>query len=135
MTEGLNLVIVTPTYLPGITGNAITAHRLYKGLMDKGVRVQVIVGGHCSTPDLKPDIIHALHALKGGVPALEMAERFGVPLIVTVTGTDFNIDLMQHCSSGVSRVLEKASVIIVYSELAKKGCWRNALSWRKRSGS
>lgn len=121
MTEGLKLVIVTPTYLPDVTGNAITTHRLYKGLTDKGVRIQVIVGEHCDKPDFRPDIIHALHALKGGVPALEMAERFGVPLIVTVTGTDFNIDLMQHCSSGVSGVLDKASKIIVYSELAKKG--------------
>lgn len=122
MTEGLKLVVVTPTYIPDVTGNAITAHRLYKGLTDKGVNVEIFVGAYGNTPlRFKPDIVHALHALKGGVPAKEMADRFGVPLIVTVTGTDFNIDLMQHCSSGVSAVLDKAAIIIVYSELAKEG--------------
>ena len=120
MTEGLRTLIVTPAYLPDVTGNSITAHRLYKGLSDKGVEVKVVVAADCKTPDFQPDIIHALHALKGGVPAKEMADRLGVPFVVTVTGTDFNIDLMQHCSSGVSAVLDKAAITIVYSELAKK---------------
>ena len=96
MTEGLRILIVTPAYLPDVTGNSITAHRIYKGLRDKGVEVKVVVGADCSPSDFKPDIIHALHALKGGVPAKEMADRLGVPFVVTVTGTDFNIDLMQH---------------------------------------
>lgn len=116
----MNILIVTPTYIPDVTGNAVTAHRLYKGLSDKGIRVKVVVGTHCNVPDFKPDIIHALHALKGGIPAMRMAESLGVPFVVTVTGTDFNIDLMQHCSSGVTTVLDKAAIVIVYSELARE---------------
>ncbi|MBM2837791.1 MAG: hypothetical protein HW415_416, partial [Deltaproteobacteria bacterium] len=62
MTEGLRILIVTPAYLPDVTGNSITAHRLYKGLSDKGVEVKVVVAADCKTPDFQPDIIHALHA-------------------------------------------------------------------------
>lgn len=116
----MNILIVTPTYIPDVTGNAVTAHRLYKGLSAKGIRVKVVVGSHCNAPDFKPDIIHALHALKGGIPAMRMAESLGVPFVVTVTGTDFNIDLMQHGSSGVTTVLDKAAIVIVYSELARE---------------
>lgn len=124
MIEGLRILIVTPAYLPDVTGNSITAHRLYKGLTDKGVEVEVVRSAECGIWNKKsfiPHLVHALHALKGGVPAKETADRLGVPFVVTVTGTDFNIDLMQHCSSGVSAVLDRAAVIIVYSELAKKG--------------
>jgi len=104
--EGLRVLIVTPTYLPDITGNAITAHRLYKGLRDRGIEVQVVQssevqklkdsGSYSELRTLNSElVVHALHALKGGVPTMEMAGRFGVPFVVTITGTDLNIDLIQ----------------------------------------
>lgn len=121
MGEGLRVLIVTPTYLPEITGNAITANRLYKGLRDKGVDAQVFVGAYGHTPfhHFKPGIIHALHALKGGVPAMEMAESLNIPFVVTITGTDLNIDLLQVENPHILKVFDKAAKIITYSELAQ----------------
>jgi glycosyltransferase involved in cell wall biosynthesis len=120
LANGLRLLIVTPSYLPDVTGNAITAHRLYKGLTDKGIEVQVSVGAIHELPlQFKPDIIHALHALKGGVPAMGMAERFGIPFVVTITGTDLNIDLLQSEDPQILKVFDRAARIITYSPLSK----------------
>ncbi len=116
----LRVLIVTPSYFPDITGNAVTAHRLYKGLRDRGVRVKVQCRGGVTPPlQFKPDIIHALHALKGGVPAMEMAERLGIPFVVTITGTDLNIDLLQSENLEILKVLDKAARIVTYSPLSK----------------
>lgn len=120
MGEGLRVLIVTPTYLPEITGNAITAHRLYKGLRGKGIEVQVQCRGGVTPPlQFKPDIIHALHALKGGIPAMEIAEQFAVPFVATITGTDLNIDLLQSENPQITKVFDKAAKLITYSELSK----------------
>lgn len=119
MDEGLKVLLVTPTYPPAVTGNAITAQRLYKGLMDRGVSVEVQCKGVVTPPlQFKPDIIHALHALKGGAPAMEMAERLNIPFVVTVTGTDLNIDLLQVENPQILKVFDKAAKIITYSELS-----------------
>lgn len=121
MANGFRVLIVTPSYLPDITGNAVTAHRLYKGLREKGIEVQVQCRGGVTPPlQFRPDIIHALHALKGGLPAMEMAERFDVPFVVTITGTDLNIDLLQSENLEILRVLDKAARIVTYSPLSKE---------------
>ena len=131
MGEGLRVLIVTPTYLPDITGNAITAHRLYKGLRDRGIEVQVVQssevqklkdsGSYSELRTLNSElVVHALHALKGGVPTMEMAGRFGVPFVVTITGTDLNIDLIQLENLQILNVLKKAERVVVYSRLAKE---------------
>jgi len=120
LANGFRVLIVTPSYLPDITGNAVTAHRLYKGLRDRGIEVQVQCRGGVTPPlQFRPDIIHALHALKGGVPAMEMAERFDVPFVVTITGTDLNIDLLQSENLEILKVLDKAARIVTYSSLSK----------------
>ncbi len=131
MANGFRVLIVTPAYLPDITGNAVTAHRLYKGLRDRGVDVNIVVSrelgvgrefkqnSELHTPDSQL-IIHALHALKGGVPAMEMAERFDVPFVVTITGTDLNIDLLQSENLEILKVLDKAARIVTYSPLSKE---------------
>ncbi|MDO8446716.1 MAG: glycosyltransferase [Deltaproteobacteria bacterium] len=121
MANGFRVLIVTPSYLPDITGNAVTAHRLYKGLRDRGIEVQVQCRGGVTPPlQFRPDIIHALHALKGGVPAMEMAERLDVPFVVTITGTDLNIDLLQSENLEILKVLDKAARIVTYSPLSKE---------------
>ncbi len=120
MGNRLKVLLITPSYLPDATGNAVTAHRLYVGLTARGMEVQVAVPREIELfKDFRPDVIHALHALKGGVAAMKLAEELGVPYGVTATGTDVNIDLMQ-VDGRVFRVLQRASLIAVYSELTKE---------------
>ena len=41
----------------------------------------------------RPALLHAFHARRAGPLALDLASRLGVPLVVTLTGTDANHDL------------------------------------------
>ncbi len=120
MNNRLKVLLITPSYLPDVTGNAVTAHRLYVGLSELGVEVRVAIPGEIALlKDFRPDVIHAFHALKGGMAVMQLAEKLGVPYGVTITGTDVNIDLLQG-DRRVFRVLEGASLIAVYSDLTKE---------------
>lgn len=43
--------------------------------------------------NFRPDIVHAFHAFKSGLVALELAQRLSTPLVITITGTDVHSDL------------------------------------------
>ena len=59
-----------------------------------------------------PALIHAFHAYRAGPLGLTMARRIGCPLVVTLTGTDVNLDLFDaERSSAVRRVLEGAAAV------------------------
>ncbi|MGH7368975.1 MAG: glycosyltransferase, partial [Candidatus Rokuibacteriota bacterium] len=64
-----------------------------------------------------PALIHAFHAFRTGPTALRLARRAGVPLLVTVTGTDVNNDLFEEDAAPiVRRVLEGAAAVSVFDE-------------------
>ena len=119
----MKVLILSPTCPPELTGNAVTAKRLYSGLGAKGVEVGLLRSDledlDSQVSALKPDIIHALHAKKSGEVAMEMSERYKIPYLVTITGTDLYIDLCQSGSRDVPIVLDKAAAVIVCSELTK----------------
>ncbi len=96
----MRVALVTPVALPSVRGNAVTAGRLHRGLRERGVAAEVVdvsrtpPGG---VPDrlarLAPDLVHAFHAFRGAPAAVPFARGRGFPLVVTLTGTDANIDL------------------------------------------
>lgn len=64
----------------------------------------------------QPDIIHAFHAFKAGVVALELSQKISAPLVVTITGTDVHSDLLvPKRRETVLRVLQAADVITVFA--------------------
>ena len=107
-----------------------TVRRIATHLSQLGVTVQVAVVGTSSPlpsasrppsraprPDhFQPDIIHAFHAYKAGVAASELASQLGLPLVVTITGTDVHSDLLSpDRRETVSKVLEAADAIVAFS--------------------
>jgi glycosyltransferase involved in cell wall biosynthesis len=94
------LALVTPFYFPSVRGNSITVQRIESGLQDQGVEVRVfsldrqdraaILAG---LRRLRPDLVHGFHATATGPLAAEAAEALGVPVVITLTGTDVNLDL------------------------------------------
>lgn len=119
----MKVLIITPSYPPDITGNAITAQRLYSGLLDQGIEVRVLTIGakdiYREVKSFRPDLIHALHAKKSGSLAVDLSGQFRIPFVVTITGTDLNIDLFQLDSEEVVTALESARAVIVYSDLTR----------------
>lgn len=119
LAEPLKILIVTPTCLPDPTGNAVTAHRLCKGLKARGADVRVVSASEGRAPaGFRPDIIHALHAVKGGLPAREIAKETGAPFVITITGTDINIDLLRLEGKEGATALSEAARVIVYGPWA-----------------
>jgi len=63
----------------------------------------------------RPALIHAFHAFRVGPLALALARRIQIPLVVTMTGTDANHDLVDPArGENVRRVLEGADAITVF---------------------
>ena len=120
----MKVLILTPTCLPDLTGNAMTAERLRFGLNKEGLDIEVIKSDSIDLSSkitmFKPDIIHALHARKSGDTAMSHARQHNIPYFVTITGTDLYIDLLDSGSDDVSLVLQSAAGVIVYSELTLK---------------
>ncbi len=69
----------------------------------------------------KSNLIHAFHAYKSGVTGSEICKRLNIPLIITITGTDVNINLFQKEKRGkVIEILEFAKKIIVFHKSMKE---------------
>lgn len=118
------VAVLTPFAAPSVRGNAITVERIVRGLRDRGVELRVWdlsvvpeAAVEHQIGQFAPALVHAFHAFRTGPPALRLARRAEVPLLVTITGTDVNEDLLDADSAPVvRRVLEGATAISVFDE-------------------
>ncbi len=118
------VALLTPTAFPSVSGNAVTVGRIAQGLAAHGAEVRTWDLSAASEPAVEdevvrfaPEIVHALHARQGGVLGLRVARRVGVPLVVTVTGTDGNVDLGDaERGAAVRRALDGAAAVTVFHE-------------------
>ncbi len=118
------VALLTPFAFPSIRGNAITAERIARGLRARGVDLRLwdlaVVPGATvehQVAQYGPTLIHAFHAFRAGPLAVRLARRAEVPLVVTITGTDGNHDLLDADRAPVlRRVLEGASAVTVFHE-------------------
>jgi L-malate glycosyltransferase len=118
------VALLTPFAFPSVRGNAVTVDRIARGLRERGV--ELAVWDLSATPGAaleaaveayRPTLIHAFHAYRTGLVALRLARRMELPLVVTLTGTDANVDLFDpERAPGVRRVLEGASALVVFHE-------------------
>jgi glycosyltransferase involved in cell wall biosynthesis len=121
------LLILTPSALPTVTGNAMTAERWRRCLVGMGLDVRVLDTEGLDADRLKreidrftPDLLHLHNAYRAGGLLLHPALadcRGRLPLVVSPSGTDMNIE--SNADPGkerVSRVLSQAEAIIVQSE-------------------
>jgi glycosyltransferase involved in cell wall biosynthesis len=118
------VAVLTPFAAPSVRGNAITVDRITRALRGRGVELRVwdlsVVpegGVDHQVTHYRPAVIHAFHAYRTGPTALRLARGAGVPLLVTVTGTDVNQDLFDEDAAPiVRRVLEGAGAVSVFDE-------------------
>jgi glycosyltransferase involved in cell wall biosynthesis len=116
------LAVLTPFAAPSVRGNAVTVERVVRGLRERGADVRV--WDLSRTPEAvvereieayRPALVHAFHARRAGPPALRLARRLEVPLVVTLTGTDANHDLFDAARAAlVRRVIEGAARITAF---------------------
>lgn len=116
------VAVLAPFAFPAVRGNAVTVQRIVAGL--RGRDVDVALWDLSTTPEAavtteveaaRPSLVHAFHALRTGPLALRLARRLEVPLVVTLTGTDANHELLDAANAPqVRRVLEGASVVTAF---------------------
>ena len=127
MNPAARILILTPTALPSITGNAMTAERWRRSLEEKDFKIEVQATRGLEVLMLlkilrsRPaQLIHAHHAFHVGSLLLNpLMEVFGsqIPLVVSPGGTDMNVDWKDRKKREIIiRICHRARSIIVQSE-------------------
>lgn len=121
---GPRVALLTPFGAPSVRGNAVTVDRVRRGLVARGlpstlwdlsVTPASVVAAEVE--GARPELVHAFHAYRTGPLALRLARRLEVPLVVTLTGTDVNHDLLDPDRAGAVRhVLEGAAAIVAFHD-------------------
>src|SRR2546423_12887243 len=114
MLRAMAAAVLAPFAFPAVRGNAVTVQRIVTGLRARDVDVslwdvsataEAVIAAEVERR--RPLLIHAFHALRTGPLALRLARRLEVPLVVTLTGTDANHELLDPANAPqVRRVLE-----------------------------
>lgn len=116
------IAVLAPFHTPSVRGNAVTVARVARGLAARGVAATVydlsVTGPEAVAAAIerqRPALLHAFHAWRAGQLGLRLARRLEVPLVVTLTGTDANLDLFDpERAPAVRRVLEGAARLTVF---------------------
>jgi glycosyltransferase involved in cell wall biosynthesis len=120
--RALRVALLTPLAAPSPSGNAVTVQRIASGLSTRGIepRVWDLSAADASTVERevrrwKPGLVHAFHAFHSGPLGARICRLLGLPLVVTLTGTDANHDLSDpKRGPTVREALEAAAAITVF---------------------
>jgi hypothetical protein len=126
LNAALRVLILTPTALPDLTGNAISAERWRRALSEKGIVVKVIETQDLHAEGLvgvldrfRPHVVHAHHISRAGALMLDplVAEKYGhLPFVVSPGGTDINLHAMKGAGMKiVGKTCRRARFIIAQS--------------------
>ena len=118
------LALLTPFAFPSVRGNAVTVERIARGLRARGADIEVWdlstmarASIERRASDYRPEVVHAFHAYRAGPLGLALARRIGCPLVVTLTGTDANLDLFDaERAPAVRQVLESAAAVTAFHD-------------------
>lgn len=124
MISRLRVLILTPTALPAVTGNAMTAERWRRGLIREGCDVEVLTTRNADLPAIGktlarfcPDVIHVHHLFQSGglLTAPLLRERLqGIPVVATPAGTDLNQDLRSEGKiEALQAICARVAVMVV----------------------
>ena len=119
----LRVLLLTPAALPSVAGNATTAERWRRSLAALGHDVRVLAAARLGPGDhaeenrsFRPDVLHAHHASRAGSAAAAESPA-GLPLVVSLAGTDLYLDLASpHRGAGVASACRRAAAIVAQSE-------------------
>lgn len=119
-------VALTIPYSPSSnTGNSVTALRIARELEERGLETRVWKSNRESDldalineiRDFGPSVIHGFHAYHFSLLAYRLRRNSKVPIVVTITGTDANVDLYKDPNRRLmSRCLRAASAIVTFCD-------------------
>lgn len=131
----MRVALVTPYYSPSVRGNAVTVGRIASGLRARGHQIGVYsLDAFEDAQEIPsairvfgPDLLHGFHAFMTGGLVVSAAKVDDVPALLTITGTDVNIDLFHPERRGrVMDALMRAQGIVVFHESIRSKLLREA---------
>jgi glycosyltransferase involved in cell wall biosynthesis len=130
----MKILFYTPYYHQP-RGNATTAKRLVRLMKEKGVALSVCAYQEEEPPAAEAyDLVHILHVTRFLHWAKEKGLRIKSPYIVTMGGTDINVDLQgSPTTKEIFRFLDTASYITVFTEDAKEKVRRLHDDWESKT--
>lgn len=118
--------ILAPKYYPAHSGNAVTVRRIEGHLRRLGCEVQVFPVDQLSGEQLlggvknfEPELLHAFHGFHGGRMAHAVADKVGIPYLVTLTGTDVYQALADHRMLEVHTALRGGARLVAFHACVK----------------
>ena len=113
------VVFLSPVPLDSPRGNAVTVARIAGGLRGRGLDVSIWEPGagglEADVREKAPALVHAFHAFHTGPRGLALARAAGVPLVITLTGTDVSHDLRDDEHGGAVReALAGAAALVAF---------------------
>lgn len=125
----MRVALVTPIAFPSVRGNAVTVGRLCQGLRSAGVAADVVdlsrippeaLGERLDA--LGPDLLHAFHAFRGAPAVRPFARAHRLPLVVSLTGTDANIDLFhpERRRATIGSIREASALVAFHETIRAK---------------
>lgn len=123
----MRVALVTPIAHPSVRGNAVTVARLARGLGERGVDAEVVDLSRVSAAGLPglgerlaavaPDLVHAFHAFQAAPAVASFTRTRGLPLVVSLTGTDVNHDLFNPARRARTlAALREARTLVAFHE-------------------
>ncbi len=117
----MKILIITPSFLPAISGNARTVARWASGLSARGE--EVVVCDMSQDPsgeklaaafaEVAPDVIHAHHAWKGGRWLGYLSGAGAAPRVVSFAGTDLlALEGGGEAAASVGKIAQSAARIV-----------------------
>ena len=120
----MRIAIISPYSCGPMRGNITTVRRIALALENAGVETAILPVDAMSVEEMDsglhsfaPDVIHAFHAGYCGEPACFLAERLGIPCLITLTGSDINESKFRE-NAGTRHALAKAAAIVCFDEPA-----------------
>ena len=118
------IALITPFGPPAVRGNAVTVARIALGLAERGIDLRVWDLSAATSATIeseieayRPALVHAFHAHRTGPLAARLAHRVEASLVVTLTGTDVNQDLVSvETAPAIKEVLERADRITMFHQ-------------------
>jgi L-malate glycosyltransferase len=120
----LRIALVAPHSLSSNRGNSITIRRIANEMESLGATVGIWQANRHSDicaiaseiADFKPSVINGFHAYHFSRLALRLHQITNVPIVVTATGTDVNVNLYSETSRRImARCLRASATIVVFS--------------------
>lgn len=115
MSTRRGVLLVTDALTPPARGNGTTVGRWMEGLLERGHRVTVVDPRHVPAPSAVGghDLVHGYHARRAGPAAAALAQRLGLPLVVSLGGTDLlELETQPAAATAAERhALATASVV------------------------